>query len=152
MTLNGHTYDTMLAEVHNCRATMQEIRGSRPDAETFISRSSDRGMVGALISHIEKGIIAKVEPELFIEEWGDDTRGARLWIISKLCDREISTVWDLMFYELRGILDWAVANDGTRWILQAGPARVMKALILDGEFTLLVESLPKEGDDVPEGA
>ena len=152
MTLNGHTYDTMLKEIHSCRATMQEVKSSRPDAETFISRSSDRGMVGALISHIEKGIIAKVEPELFIEEWGDDTRGARLWIISKLCDREISTVWDLRFYELRGILDWGVANDGTRWILKPGPARVMKALIVDEQFSLLVESLPKEESGVPEGA
>lgn len=146
MTLNGHTFDALLASAQLCRDTMADIRSSRPDAETYISPSADRGRVGALISHINKGVLGKIEPEVLAEEWGDDERGPRLHILSALCGRTVTSSHDLMLYELQGILEWAVASDGQKWVLQPLPAKVMKAMVVSDEFSTLVWALPRNSD------
>jgi hypothetical protein len=144
MTLNGHTNDGLLAEFLKCRSSMRAVKDERPDAETYISISSDRGLVGSFISRFEGEILPEIEPEVFEMEWDCDMRAARLHVLSELTGREINTVWDLMFFELRGILDWLVVYDGTNWVLQDGPAKVIRALAMDDEFNLLVEALPRE--------
>lgn len=148
MTLNGHTYDDLLAEFLRCRDSMKDVLDSRPDAYTYISPGADRGAVGALVSRIERDILPEIQPEVIEESWEGDTRGVRLYILSCLCRRDITSVWDMKFYELRGILDWLVEHDGVNWNLVPSAAKVMKALVTDDDFAILVTTLPQ--DDLSE--